>query len=42
MVIPVGERNETQMLYRCVKRDDGTLDKERKLPVAFVPMVDGR
>ncbi len=42
MVVPVGSRNETQMLYRCVKREDGTLDKERKLPVAFVPMVDGR
>jgi len=42
MVVPVGFRNETQMLYRCVKRDDGTLDKERMLPVAFVPMVDGR
>lgn len=41
MVVPVGFRNETQMLYRCVKREDGTLDKERKLPVAFVPMVDG-
>lgn len=42
MVVPVGLRNETQMLYRCVKRDDGTLDKERRLPVAFVPMVDRR
>jgi len=42
MVVPVGSRNETQMLYRCVKREDGTLDKERKLPVAFVPMVDKR
>lgn len=42
MVLPVGGRNETQMLYRCVKRPDGTLDKTRKLPVAFVPMVDKR
>ena len=42
MVVPVGSRNETQMLYRCIKREDGTLDKERKLPVAFVPMVDKR
>lgn len=40
MVVPVGFPGETQMLYRCVKREDGTLDKERKLPVAFVPMVD--
>lgn len=42
MVIPVGLRNETQMLYRCVKQADGTLSKEGKLPVAFVPMVEGR
>lgn len=42
MVIPVGGRNETQMLYRCVKQADGTLSKEAKLPVAFVPMVEGR
>jgi protein-L-isoaspartate(D-aspartate) O-methyltransferase len=42
MVIPVGRRNETQMLYRCVKQADGTLSKEAKLPVAFVPMVEGR
>jgi protein-L-isoaspartate(D-aspartate) O-methyltransferase len=42
MVIPVGLRNETQMLYRCVKKADGTLSKEAKLPVAFVPMVDER
>jgi protein-L-isoaspartate O-methyltransferase len=41
MVIPVGGRDDTQMLYRCVKRDDGTVEKEGKLPVAFVPMVDG-
>jgi len=42
MVIPVGLRNETQMLYRCVKEPDGRLSKEAKLPVAFVPMVEGR
>jgi protein-L-isoaspartate(D-aspartate) O-methyltransferase len=42
MVIPVGRSNETQMLYRCVKQADGTLSKEAKLPVAFVPMVEGR
>jgi protein-L-isoaspartate(D-aspartate) O-methyltransferase len=42
MVVPVGPRNETQMLYRCVKQADGTLSKEAKLPVAFVPMVEGR
>jgi hypothetical protein len=29
------------MLWRCVRRADGTLDCQRKLPVAFVPMVEG-
>jgi protein-L-isoaspartate(D-aspartate) O-methyltransferase len=42
MVIPVGLPHETQMLYRCVKQIDGSLTKEKKLPVAFVPMVDQR
>jgi protein-L-isoaspartate(D-aspartate) O-methyltransferase len=41
LVIPVGPRGDAQMLYRCVKEPDGTLTKERKLPVAFVPMVPG-
>jgi len=39
LVIPVGRRNETQILYRCVRRRDGGLTRERRLPVAFVPMV---
>ena len=39
LVVPVGRTGETQMLYRCVRRDDGTLLREAKLPVAFVPMV---
>ena len=42
MVVPVGRVHETQMLYRCVKRPDGTLAKAGLLPVAFVPMVHGR
>jgi len=42
MVIPVGRRNETQTLIRCVKQADGTIVRETKLPVAFVPMVEGR
>lgn len=41
LVIPVGPLGDTQMLYRCCKRADGTLEMERKLPVAFVPMVPG-
>jgi protein-L-isoaspartate(D-aspartate) O-methyltransferase len=40
LVIPIGPRGETQMLYRCVRQPDGTLLKECKLPVAFVPMVE--
>ena len=42
MVIPVGPPHETQMLYRCLKQTDGDIAKEKKLPVAFVPMVDRR
>jgi len=41
LVIPTGPRGGTQMLWRCVRRADGTLDCQRKLPVAFVPMVEG-
>lgn len=39
LVIPIGPRYDTQTLYRCVKRPDGTLAMEQKLPVAFVPMI---
>lgn len=39
LVIPIGPRYDTQALYRCVKRADGTLAMEEKLPVAFVPMI---
>jgi protein-L-isoaspartate(D-aspartate) O-methyltransferase len=42
LVIPIGPRGDTQMLYRCVKQADGSLYKERKLPVAFVPMLPRR
>jgi protein-L-isoaspartate(D-aspartate) O-methyltransferase len=42
LVIPVGPRNEAQMLWRCEKQADGAIRRERKLPVAFVPMVEGR
>jgi protein-L-isoaspartate(D-aspartate) O-methyltransferase len=42
LVIPIGPRGDTQMLYRCVKEADGSLFKERKLPVAFVPMLPRR
>lgn len=39
LVIPIGPRGDSQLLWRCVKRADGTLDMQRKLPVAFVPML---
>jgi protein-L-isoaspartate(D-aspartate) O-methyltransferase len=39
LVIPIGPRYDTQTLYRGVKRADGTLAMEEKLPVAFVPMI---
>ena len=42
LVIPIGPRGDTQMLYRCVKQADGTLYEERKLRVAFVPMLPRR
>jgi protein-L-isoaspartate(D-aspartate) O-methyltransferase len=42
LVLPLGERHETQMLLRCVKRNDGGLDREEKLAVAFVPMIRAR
>jgi len=41
LVIPVGPREEPQMLWRCVKGENGTILRERKLPVAFVPMLPG-
>jgi protein-L-isoaspartate(D-aspartate) O-methyltransferase len=41
LVIPVGPRGDSQMLYRCVRGANGTLVTERKLPVAFVPMIAG-
>ena len=42
LVIPIGPRGNTQTLYRCVKEADGSLSKEPKLPVAFVPMLPRR
>lgn len=39
LVAPLGLAHETQMLCRCVKAADGSLAREDKLPVAFVPMV---
>jgi protein-L-isoaspartate(D-aspartate) O-methyltransferase len=39
LVIPVGPHGETQTLFRCEKRSDGTLHEAVKLSVAFVPLI---
>lgn len=39
LVAPLGPAHENQMLCRCIKAGDGTLVREDRLPVAFVPMV---
>jgi protein-L-isoaspartate(D-aspartate) O-methyltransferase len=39
LVIPVGPRNQPQMLWRCEKTADGAMHRQQTLPVAFVPMV---
>ena len=41
LVIPIGPRGDNQMLWRCVKQPDGSLEMQQKLPVAFVPMLPG-
>jgi protein-L-isoaspartate(D-aspartate) O-methyltransferase len=38
MCIPVGERGDQELIL-LTKRADGTLERERVLPVAFVPMT---
>jgi protein-L-isoaspartate(D-aspartate) O-methyltransferase len=42
MVIPVGERWETQQLLLIVRKADGTVEQKNVLPVRFVPLVPGR
>lgn len=39
LVIPIGPRGDNQMLWRCVRQPDGSLERQPKLPVAFVPML---
>lgn len=39
LVIPIGPRGDSQMLWRGVRQADGSIDMQRKLPVAFVPML---
>ena len=39
MVIPVGKQYEIQYLWVITKDDDGSIKKEKILPVRFVPMI---
>jgi len=39
MVIPVGNQSEVQYLYRIKKLDDDKIEKEKILPVHFVPLI---
>ena len=39
MVIPVGKQYEIQYLWVITKEADGSIKKEKILPVRFVPMI---
>ncbi|GIS53088.1 hypothetical protein Ct9H90mP29_01300 [bacterium] len=39
MVLPVGETVMMQYLWLITKDNDGQIEKEKILPVRFVPMV---
>ncbi len=39
MVIPVGAEGEVQFLHVMLKRTDGSIAKQRSLPVRFVPLT---
>ena len=39
MVIPVGNQSEVQYLYRIKKLDNDKIEKEKILPVHFVPLI---
>ena len=39
MVIPVGNQSEVQYLHRIKKLDDDKIEKEKILPVHFVPLI---
>ncbi len=42
LVMPLGTGPSDQHIWRCRKREDGTLDKEKLWPVRFVPLIGGR
>ena len=39
MVIPVGNQSEVQYLYRIKKLEDDKIEREKILPVHFVPLI---
>ena len=41
MIIPIGKQLEVQHLWLITKNNDGKINKEKILPVHFVPMING-
>ena len=41
MIIPIGKQSEVQHLWLITKSNDGEINKEKILPVRFVPMING-
>ena len=41
MVVPIGKQHGIQYLWFITKQKDGTIVKDKVLPVRFVPMVKG-
>ena len=41
MIIPIGKQAEVQHLCLITKNDDGKINKEKILPVHFVPLLNG-
>ena len=41
MIIPIGKQSAVQHLWLITKNSDGEINKEKILPVHFVPMING-
>ena len=41
MIIPIGKQAEVQHLWLITKNDDGKINKEKILPVHFLPLLNG-
>ena len=41
MIIPIGKQAEVHHLWLITKNDDGKINKEKILPVHFVPLLNG-